>query len=110
MFELPDAQEIFSRIKKHAEKKQKSIDSGTGLCRYRGANGAKCFAGLLIPDECYREEFEGELWPDLRKKYDLPADHSNLIETLQFVHDVRDTEDWDDRLALAAKEFGLKNE
>lgn len=31
-----------------------------GLCLYRGPNGLKCAAGLLLPDEAYKPSFENE--------------------------------------------------
>lgn len=39
-----------------------SISGGTwsgGTCAYRGAGGAKCAAGILIPDDKYEVVFEG---------------------------------------------------
>lgn len=35
--------------------------SGTNVCSYRGANGAKCAAGHLIPDEAYVPSMEGKI-------------------------------------------------
>lgn len=34
--------------------------SHDGMCLYRGPNGTKCAIGHCIPDDDYRERFEGE--------------------------------------------------
>ncbi len=38
-----------------------SRDPDSGFCRYRTTDGRKCFAGLGIPDEKYREHLEGSV-------------------------------------------------
>jgi hypothetical protein len=57
-------------------------------CAYRGAEGLKCAAGHLIPDDDYRESMEGYPASDLdffKKKYD--SEVMKFIDTLQEAHD-----------------------
>lgn len=110
LFELPDAQTIFSLVKEHARKKEPSLVGCLCLCRYRGPNGRKCFAGVLIPDEVYQSRFEEKCWSTLVLTENFPKEHAGLIIRLQDVHDVEIPDEWDTKLAEVAAEFGLKNE
>ncbi|MDX1964335.1 MAG: hypothetical protein SFX18_14375 [Pirellulales bacterium] len=58
-------QETFDIVYRHLlTQGQKSISrvvgsENFGKCAYRGADGAKCAAGVLIPDEAYKPSYEG---------------------------------------------------
>lgn len=47
-----------------------SIDEN-GLCLYRGPNGTKCGVGILIPDDIYLPNIEGEGVRFICEKYDI---------------------------------------
>ena len=108
LFELPDAQTIFSLVKELARKKELSLVGC--LCKYRGPNGRKCFAGVLIPDEVYQSRFEEKCWSTLVLTENFPKEHAVLIFRLQGVHDSEIPDEWDAKLAEVAEAFGLKNE
>jgi hypothetical protein len=86
-----------------------------GRCVYRGPGGLKCAAGILIPDELYDRNFEGEaVFYDSRggtpvaqiikqQGHNIP-----LVSDLQNVHDAFDECDWPCRLKKVAKEHELK--
>lgn len=38
---------------------QSTTDHGEPICQYRGPNGAKCAAGVLLTDEEYKPSMEG---------------------------------------------------
>jgi len=83
-------QEIFDTVAKHLfEQGKPALSSSGGMCVYRGKNGLKCAAGILIPDEMYNDDMEGRtieetFLPDnLHKSVDL-------IMELQEIHDVAD--------------------
>lgn len=65
---------------------------GGGACLYRGANGAKCHVGALIPDNLYSPFMEGtsvcELMNEVAAiKELLGEDNRNFYQDLQLVHD-----------------------
>jgi len=48
---------IYDRVRDHLLKQNcRAIDGAK--CLYRGRNGTKCAIGALIPDSCYRPEFD----------------------------------------------------
>lgn len=119
LFELPaSAQEVFSLVKEHARKGQRSVapfrNHITGEVEiggsYRGPNGAKCFAGILIPDDVFDQWFENKPWSFLVEKYNFPPQHRALIQSLQFLHDFEEVKQWDSGFSAIAQRFGLKNE
>lgn len=56
-------QQIVEKILLHIHEHGRSFRRlrGTTICAYRGDLGAKCAAGILILDEFYSEEFEGQM-------------------------------------------------
>jgi len=84
----------------------KSISENGEVCMYRGAGGAKCAAGMLIPDEDYKPEFEfkilekvestnstaNELRACIGKNHDI-----ELVRELQLIHDIYNIEAWEQR-------------
>jgi len=102
-------QETFDIVFKHL-KQQGCKSLNGGRCLYRGPNGLKCAAGVLIPDDKYHEGLEwatidfgtraGELLRDLG--HNIP-----LVRDLQLCHDGLNVEDWGLRLEEIAKKHGL---
>jgi hypothetical protein len=73
-----------------------SFNGGGNQCAYRGANGAKCAAGHLIPDENYDEEFEGCGIGSLLNRYPMLFNEAmnqecvSFIKEMQAIHDSGD--------------------
>ena len=60
------------------------------MCLYRGPDGARCVAGLFIPDERYRGSLEGRNLYDQEVAECLSEDampHRAFIRDLQHIHD-----------------------
>ena len=89
-------QEIYDKVCAHmAQQKRKSIAEmpyGDPGCAYRGDDGRRCNAGLLIADEHYTRKIEGknlvdELVCGALVASGVPFKCLNLISALQAVHD-----------------------
>lgn len=109
LFELPETeQEVFDIIKSHLlRQNQRSLDKGN--CKYRHGD-LRCAAGVLIPDECYDISFENLVWTALVQEKDFPSQHSNLISSLQVIHDKWAPIEWEEQLRAVASYFKLKYE
>jgi hypothetical protein len=114
-FKLPPTnQEIFDIVAKHLlTQNEKSIrkNSNTrtqGVCAYRGDNGCKCAAGVLIPDEHYLKDMEGHSWFRLISKDLVPSEFQHLIRALQSLHDNCDVSDWKKELKDLATSHNLE--
>jgi hypothetical protein len=83
-----NAQEIFDTVAKHLAQQAGQATLGDA-CAYRGDDGRKCAAGILINDEEYEPAMEGKMADEV-----LPSRlmrHLDLILSLQMVHDNSDT-------------------
>lgn len=109
LFELPKTeQEVFNIVKAHLlRQKQKSLDKAN--CKYRHGD-LRCAAGVLIPDECYDISFEDLVWGALISEKDFPKQHSDLISSLQQLHDKCDPIEWEEQLKEVACYYRLKYE
>lgn len=99
-------QAIYDKVRDHllAQKKKSVTAKDKSLCAYRGVGGLKCAAGVLIPDECY-----SELWEGSNAEYVfVGVKHLNLIMRLQLVHDTVHAKSWEKKLTEVANEFNLK--
>jgi hypothetical protein len=97
------AQQVFDWVIYNLLKQGDQATKG-GLCAYRGDKGTKCGAGWCIGDDEYTEEFEGEIWLKLVRYGKVPAQHSNLINDLQRLHDNNPPDKWYDKaIELAQK-------
>lgn len=87
MIRIPNTlQEIFNIVSKHLlNQRQKSILNS--FCAYRGENGLKCAAGILIPDDEYKPEFEQNRWHVLVSENLVQNKFSQEIAELQEIHD-----------------------
>lgn len=82
-------QEIFNIVWNHfiVEEGHPSVGND-GLCMYKGPNGERCAAGLLIPDEKYKPEMEGKSCNEEPVLQALPFGASvSFIRELQLAHD-----------------------
>lgn len=108
-------QTMFNRVKKHLLKQhEKSFLPGPGNhCAYRGINGLKCAAGILLPDKYYHENMEkfdivGVMKKSPGLKYYWGSENVPLIQSLQGVHDGSRPEEWEEKLNRVADEYNLK--
>lgn len=100
-------QELFDVVITHLiNQKEKSIDS-EGNCAYRGVNGLKCAAGILISDDIYKPFIEGLNWLTVVSKLNLPSKHQDLIQDLQNLHDDC-MEDYENNIKSIAKKYKLE--
>lgn len=101
-----NSREVFDTVRQHlmAQGAQSVGDySGTEVCLYRNRDGLMCAVGVLIPDSEYRASFENVSASSL-DIFDLY--NEELISELQRIHDSVQVENWEDRLARMAKEYG----
>ena len=108
---------VFNTAAKHLLTQNcKSVDD-FGCCLYRGNNGTSCAVGVLIPDELYHKELEGnfdrfprflaEHFPGNSKAIALAKlthKYEVLLEKLQLIHDKLLPEEWRTALDKLAKE------
>lgn len=119
---LPDAteQEVFDQVARHLLTQQKvSYSPSHDMCAYRSPFGA-CAAGCLIADDEYTPEMEGKAWDQLVMGCNVPHKHTELISTLQAVHDESHdlmdqapnnvVSEWRHRLEEVAEEFQLSTD
>lgn len=81
-------------------------------CAYRGANGARCPVGLLLPDSEYKSDFEGDSVKFVRRHtHALRQYPLKFLEALQSSHDEANpamfAREFQDRLREIAAEFKL---
>ena len=72
------------------QENEHSMDEVGLTCQYRGPHGAKCAAGVLIPDELYDPKMEGDSIRGVVADYDLPLFEDvnvNLLYDMQMAHD-----------------------
>ena len=105
-------QEAFTTVKDHllAQGKRSmapysSYDSGGAWrCAYRGADGLKCALGILIPDDEYTPELEGNEFMELCPvPPSLRGIDEDLLSALQCVHDYAQPSDWHSELKTIAE-------
>lgn len=114
-------QETFDIVAKHLLTQNKKAMAVYGFaiamdmprCAYRGNDGTKCAAGCLIPDDDYNPDMEGRgiTTPNALHTVLTAAGHDiQLVEALQYVHDVYPVSAWREQLADVAARFGLNTE
>lgn len=111
-------QEVFDKVATHLLKQnarsvvpESAFDSGE-RCMYRGDEGRMCAAGCLILDQHYTTDLEAKtsISTDVRNALiasGVPAGATGLVSELQRLHDDFSPEEWPERLAANAAEFGL---
>lgn len=114
-------QTIFDIIYKGllAQGKQ-SIVPSNGRCMYRGPDGLKCAAGMLIPDDEYIDDMEDEgpvgtfycrdgfeMKHSWFKKH-LSPEAGKVVYELQLIHDRRLPKNWKEQMKSIALRYDLK--
>lgn len=86
--------------------KHLSLPLSEETCAYRGACGAKCLIGFVIPDEAYTPSMEGMEASSL----DLfPEEDERFYGEFQIIHDaMKIGQEWSDEQEQKAKELALK--
>jgi len=134
LIKMPTLQETFDTVVHHLRRQnQKSMylpvyeDSFDEQppdmeCAYRGENGLMCAAGCLIPDELYKEEFEGmspvdyddmryphyhKTRDELTKVFTDLGHEIKLVLALQKIHDNYEVPEWEEQFQRVADKFGL---
>jgi hypothetical protein len=117
-----EAQQIFDTVVAHLRQQKSKALSDVGSCMYRSDDGKKCAAGCLMTDEEYAPGMEGNsigaiLASDARSNgvsipcptslFEKLGQHASLIRKLQIVHDSREVKDWEDGLAIVARQYNL---
>lgn len=110
MIKLPNTlQELFDIVSKHLIKQNERSGFSDESCSYRGPNGLKCAAGILIPDEEYTfDSFEGKDWGHLVQNRYVESRFSKEITELQRIHDLDRVERWKDELVEFAEHYNLQ--
>lgn len=103
---MATAQEVFDQCANHLLTQNKVSIDDNGHCMYRGLGGLKCAAGCFIADDEYHMGMEGIAWKNLKE---APARHSELIQSLQLVHDIHPVKEWKEQLEIRAKSYGLSD-
>lgn len=118
-------QKLFNTVVTHLRKQNCKatleclLNSGqTNSCAYRGDNGTKCAFGCLIPDELYNASMENQLayrviikYEGLKESLDKSFGKgwsSDLIASLQTIHDWTSVPLWEEALAGLASEYKLE--
>ena len=92
---IASEQEVFDYVIGHlsSQGKQSIRMEEFEFCAYRGANGAKCAVGVLIPDEFYNDGMEGDCVDGLIENFPREClitgiiKHKNILNSLQNMHD-----------------------
>lgn len=110
---LPTAskQEIFDQVSQHLlNQKAQSIKTFSDgyQCAYRGDNGTKCAAGILMSDAEYTENMDGNTWCELVDKGIVPRANGHLIRSLQTLHDLEQPRLWKEGLEDIADQHNLE--
>ena len=109
MITIPDTlQEIFDKIATHLLTQNKKSYLNGWFCAYRGDNGLKCAAGILIPDDEYKPEMEKKRWSVLIDEILVENKFANEISLLQSIHDNRSVTKWYDELINFAQKHNLQ--
>lgn len=92
-------QEVFDQVARHLltqgyKSETHDYDSPIQGCLYRGPNGAKCAAGILMSDDEWKSYWEGCDWQTLIEQNEVPSSHYNFIWSLQYIHDTVSPEQW----------------
>lgn len=110
------AQQVFDQVARHmlAQGKRSlgiNPETGSDRCAYRGENGMMCAAGCLIGDDEYNAAMEGRAWTSLSGDSVVPrTTHDDLIDDLQYAHDITSPSEWRGSLRYVARRHGLSAE
>lgn len=90
------------------------VDTMGKICMYRGPDGRKCPAGMLIPDVDYQKAWEGgavKIGSPVGQYLKDRGFDIALVQSVQYVHDNKDPKEFDWRFELnrVAAAYGLKS-
>lgn len=110
-------QEVFDHVAAHllSQNTRSRLEDShvVGGCAYRGTRGRTCAAGYIISDDEYHPSIESDKWEKaLTKLGYLPEStpHTELILSLQDIHDRTPVYDWFDSLGELAAEQQLNTQ
>lgn len=118
-------QEIFDIVWERAKDLRCAEDVPGGPCRYRASNGLACFVGVLIADDVYTTNIEGQTVAAALLRFEnsvtfnedlldaliesgIASDDWELVSILQQVHDEISPENWASALMVIANVYELK--
>lgn len=105
-------QEIFDIVAVHLLT-QGRVSIWGERCRYRGPEGLKCAAGILIPDDLYEPKWdeEGTIWSEVVEEQPklLGVGDRDFIEELQHIHDSVKPDRWLSVLKTFATDHELEH-
>ena len=101
-------QETYDTVVEHLLKQGgPSMLKGSNVtCAYRGDNGRKCAAGILIPDDRYHPNMENKsvkAWDVRDVIEELGYVNGDLLQRLQEAHD-SSAEDWNAKIVFRLRE------
>lgn len=109
-----NAQQVFDTVLNGIRAQGKASVDSKGDCMYRGIDGCKCAAGLLIPDEVYDPKMETVSAPQIISLYEGLShlkEHSRLIDAMQYAHDTHLVDhgmaEWEGEMYDIARRYGL---
>ena len=105
-------QTTFDRVVSHLRRQHARAMGAFGLCLYRAANGRRCAAGCLIPDDKYSPSLEGqslelESSTELRAILHEEGHDVGLVRQLQMIHDTVLIHHWEKEFEKLAGKFKL---
>ena len=114
-------QEAFTIVRRALLKQNAQSRKSDGHCAYRGNDGLKCAVGHLIPDTCYREEYDKRCISDDDPAWPLAEiledggilgfeGDLELLTELQDIHDTNSPDEWPRQFEIVAEDWGLKLE
>lgn len=96
-------QEVFNLVWDHFIVKKNGPGYFNDRCTYRGEDGSRCAVGLIIPDELYFREVEGERVTEIERRLSHPLasvreNTKRLMEffnqfDIDFLQDLQDAHD-----------------
>lgn len=104
-------QEAFTKIVTHLRRQGAPARDEHNHCRYRAEGDRMCAVGCLIPDEEYREEFEGCSVGMLALRWNIPALaglDKYFLGRMQSIHDVYPVEHWETHFESVARDYRLE--
>ncbi len=102
-------QEVFDKVATHLLTQNRKSIIGNA-CKYRGPNGLKCAAGILIPDDVYDSCMENVVIDTILREIPELAHllpFSSLLFDLQQIHDWKDVPNWKAELQELAVSYKL---
>lgn len=100
-------QEVFEYISTRLIKQNKRCADKADFCMYRDGN-LRCAAGFVVADDEYdAETMEKSEWLNLVAENIVPAAHSDLIASLQYIHDSHLANTWKKEIAGYGATYGL---